>query len=359
MIEALHREQLALHREQLDLVAAQHRSQMEFIRKELQAMEVRLTRILKWSSRPCASPADMSAADEEPTSEPSAWAAASSFATAKELAASSSAVASRSLAESSISAVESSPAAWLAAGSSAAAEAPPPEPLASHQPFLRHDEGPSCSPVAKLVRDALPKLTEKISALSVDVSQMPQVEKLLNEPLSAKNLAKAFDITWAVRWECGQEEDTKEKLGKEILKLSRELLCLYVGCSNGNSELSKLGFESQVMSALGRDFQEQNTSDSILLSQMELSRKQICRIGMNKILFNKEAPNIFGKLTWDKLTTEDQNNVFATYSWSSAQRPRKNIVNDPSLDNKRVKCKKKPQKNTNHHFPLTTTSMPC
>ena len=117
--------------------------------------------------------------------------------------------------------------------------------------------------------------------------------------MSAEQVAQAYDKAREVRKDCPPK---LEELGKNAALVVREVLVLQICCSAGS--LTDVAFETALEQAFGRQLGPE------LRSQLHLARSAICRIGRDRVLFERQAPKVYGPT----VTPEELNQLFPTYA---------------------------------------------
>ena len=143
------------------------------------------------------------------------------------------------------------------------------------------------------------KMARELEDHNVNAAKLWEAHNLLREPLTATRAAEAYDKARDVRKDCPPKW---EETGKTAALVVREVLVLLL-CS-GPGELSDVGFESALETAFKRQLGPE------LRSQMHLARNAICRIGRDRVLFERQAPKVYGS----SVTTEELNALFPAYA---------------------------------------------
>ena len=157
----------------------------------------------------------------------------------------------------------------------------------------------SAVPAAKLARALVSKVAAELEKEGIDASKLREAIEKLEAPLSAERAAQAYDKAREVRKDCPPEF---EELGKNAALVVREVLVLQICCTAGS--LSDVGFESALQQAFGRQLGPE------LLSQLHYARSAICRIGRDRVLFERQAPKVYAG---EQLNAEQLNELFPAY----------------------------------------------
>ena len=188
----------------------------------------------------------------------------------------------------------------------ASSAALPPDAAASSAPVSASSASPvlplgaaSALPAARLARLLLGKAIKELEKEGVDAMKLREANGNLEPPLSAERAAQAYDKAREVRKDCPPK---LEEVGKNAALVVREVLVLCICCSAGS--LSDVGFESALEQAFGRQLGPE------LRSQLHLARSAICRIGRDRVLFERQAPKVYGPT----VTPEELNQLFPAYA---------------------------------------------
>ena len=140
-------------------------------------------------------------------------------------------------------------------------------------------------PSARLARLLGGKVSSDLEKEGVDARQLREASGKLEPPLTAERAAQAYDKAREVRKICPPK---LEEVGKNAALVVREVLVLCICCSAGC--LSDAGFESALEQAFGG---RRRPLSPELRSQLHLARSAICRIGRDRVLFDRRAPKIW------------------------------------------------------------------
>ena len=179
-------------------------------------------------------------------------------------------------------------------------------------------------PSARLARLLVGKASRTLEQVGVDATQLREAIAQLEPPLSAERAAQAYDNAREVRKDC---PSNLEEVGKNAALVVREVLVLQICCSAGS--LSDVGFESALEQAFRRQLGPE------LRSQLHLARSAICRIGQDRVLFERQAPKVYGPT----VTPEELNQMFPAYADCavSVDRPGSARPNQPPTSKRRKK----------------------
>ena len=193
------------------------------------------------------------------------------------------------VAASSSGAASSSP---VVAVSSASAPPGPVPPLGSA----------TAIPAVRLARLLVGKAVNELEKDGIEAAsaKLRAANGNLQVPWTVQEAAEAYDKAREVRKDCLPPQ--LEELGKNVLKAVREVLVLLICCGAG--KLSEVGFRSALEQAFGRMLDIEH------ISQMELARSAICRLGRDRVLFERQAPKVFGPT----VTPAELNQLFAVYA---------------------------------------------
>ena len=126
------------------------------------------------------------------------------------------------------------------------------------------------------------KVATTLEKADITAAQLRDAIALLGRDgvaLSAERAAQACDLAREVRKECREK---LEEPCKNAALVVREVLVLQICCSAGSP--SGVGFEFALEQAFGRQLGPE------LRSQLHLARSAICRIGWDRLLFERQAP---------------------------------------------------------------------
>ena len=129
---------------------------------------------------------------------------------------------------------------------------------------------------------------------------------LMIEPLPVTMAAAAYDKVREFRKDCADCPGPPDvvELSKSAALVVREVCVLQICCSAGSRRpMSDFDFESALETAFGRKLSPE------LRSQLHLTRSSICRLGRDRVLFERQGPKIYGPM----VTHEELNSAWAAY----------------------------------------------
>ena len=157
----------------------------------------------------------------------------------------------------------------------------------------------SAVPAARQAYKLLRKAAREFKKKGIDDAKLIAAMEKLDLPITNAACAEAYDCAREVRKDSPL---SLEELAKNTALVVREVLVLQICTSFGS--LSDVSFECALEHAFGRELGPQ------LRSQMHLARSAICRIGRDRVLFERQAPKIYGP----EITTEELSELFLAYA---------------------------------------------
>lgn len=145
----------------------------------------------------------------------------------------------------------------------------------------------SVGPALQLAQLRVEKAANELEQADVEVVMLREAHDLLTGPLplTPQRAATAYLKAREVRKDCPPK---LEELGKDTALVVREVLVLLI-CCGATEQMSNVAFEYFLEQAFDMELGPE------LRSQLHLGRSAICRMGRDRITFERKAAKIFGK----------------------------------------------------------------